>query len=165
MSLKLIFQSLHPSTYCLFFLTAIWLTSIGSESVSDNQLVVNLNWGWALISTSFGMSLAVNAVVTSLILFRIIKVYWGIEPVLYEKFLYATGGSKFRSIALALTESAMALFALQVVLVVCSGVATWPANEVGNLTIGVHQMLLVSPNFKSSYFFTDNHNDGSGYYY
>ena len=89
------------------------------------------------------MSLAVNAVVTVLILFRIVKVCWEVEPVLYEKILYATGGSKIRSIALALIESAMALFALQVVLVVCSSVATGPASEVGNLTIGTHQMLLV----------------------
>ena len=90
------------------------------------------------------MSLAVNAVVTGLILFRIVKVYWRVEPVLYEKFLDATGESKFRSIALALVESAMALFALQVVLVVCSILATGPAGDVGNLTIGMHQMLLVS---------------------
>lgn len=90
------------------------------------------------------MSLAVNSVVTGLILFRIVKVYWEVEPVLYEKLFGAIGGSKFRSLALALIESAMALFALQVILVVCGSVATGPACEVGNLTIGMHQMLLVS---------------------
>ena len=125
------------------FPSAIWLTSIGSGSVSNNQLV-NANWGWSLISTSFALSLAVNAVVSGFILFRIVKVYWEVEPVLYENFFYATGGSKFRSIAIAIIESAMALFALQVILVVCSSIATGPADEVGNLTIGTHQMLLVS---------------------
>lgn len=90
------------------------------------------------------MSLTVNAVVSGLILFRIVKVYWEVEPVLYEKLFYATGGSKFRSIAIAIIESAMALFAFQMVLVVCSCVGSEPSFEVGNLTIGTHQMLLVS---------------------
>ena len=90
------------------------------------------------------MSLTVNAVVSGLILLRIVKVYWEVEPILYENFFYATSESKFRSIAAAIIESAMALFALQVILVVCSSVKTGPANEVGNLTIGTHQMLLVS---------------------
>ena len=70
--------------------------------------------------------------------------YWEVEPVLYENLFYATGESKFRSIAAAIIESAMALFALQVILVVCSGVETGPASDVGNLAIGMHQMLLVS---------------------
>ena len=90
------------------------------------------------------MSLAVNAVVTSLILFRIIKVYWEVEPILYEKLLGTTGGGRFRSIVLAIIESAVVLLALQMVLVVCGSVATESAGEVGNLTIGMHQMLLVS---------------------
>jgi len=88
------------------------------------------------------MSLAVNAVVTGLILFRIFKVYWEVEPVLYEKFSNVTGGCKFRSIALALIESAMALFALQLTLFVCAILATEPSGVVAYLTIGVHQMLL-----------------------
>jgi hypothetical protein len=107
------------------------------------------------------MSLAVNAVVTILILFRIFKVYWEVEPVLYEKISDVTGGCKFRSIALALIESAMALFALQVILVVCSIVVTGPSGEVGNLTIGTHQMLLVSG--IATFYFTDIINDGFGY--
>ena len=70
--------------------------------------------------------------------------YLEVEPVFYERMLNATGGSKFLSIALALIESAIALFALQTILVVCSSMGTTPANEVGSLAIGVHQMLLVS---------------------
>jgi len=137
-----IYVVIIPSILTLAYIP-IWLTSIGSVSVSNNELVIT-KWDWALISTSFSMSLAVNAVVTSLILFRIVKVYWEVEPILYEQILDpATGDeSKFRSIAFALIESAIALFALQVILVVCGGVATGPAGEVGNLTIGTHQMLL-----------------------
>ena len=97
-----------------------------------------------MVSTSYAIPLAVNALVTGLILLRIVKVYWDVEPVLYEKILSATGKSKFRSIVFALIESAMALFALQVILVVCSGLATEPSIEVGNMIIGTHQMFLVS---------------------
>ena len=63
---------------------------------------------------------------------------------MYEKFLYATGGSKFRSVAIAIIKSAMALFAFQAVLVGCSIVPTGPVTEVAKLTIGTHQTLLVS---------------------
>jgi len=68
-------------------------------------------------------------------------VYWEVEPVLYEKISNVTGGSKLRSIALAIIESAIALFALQIILVVCSTMAIEPIR-VAYLTIGMHQMLL-----------------------
>ena len=59
--------------------------------------------------------------------------------------LNATGRSKSLSIALALIESAMALFALQTILVVTSSMGTMSANGFGSLATGTHQMLLVSP--------------------
>jgi hypothetical protein len=135
--------------------SAIWLASIGSASVVKNQLE-NASWGWVLLSTGFSLSLAVNAIVTGLILFRIVKVYWEVEPVLYQKMLGATGGSRFRSIILVLIESAFALFAVQVILVVCSSVTNVTTSEVGNLMIGTHQMLLVSVHLLLASFYITN---------
>lgn len=63
-----------------------------------------------------------------------------------------TGGSKFRSVILVLIESAIALFAVQVILVVCSSVPTETTSEIGNLFIGVHQMLLVSSVIATSFY-------------
>ena len=57
------------------------------------------------------MSLAENAVVPGLILLRIVKVYWEVEPVLYENLFYATAKSKFRSIAAAIIESGIVCLA------------------------------------------------------
>ena len=96
--------------------------------------------------------MAVNTLVTGLILFRIIKVYWKVEPVLYEKMLDATRGSKVWSVVLVLIETAVAMFALQVILVVTSSVATVSALDVGTVFTGMHQMFLVSYIFATSYF-------------
>ena len=73
-----------------------------------------VEWSTDLLWTCLALSLTVNATVTGLIVFKIMKVYLDAKPTLSEKNLGATGGGrKLRSIIFILIESAMALFAIQ----------------------------------------------------
>ena len=62
--------------------------------------------------------MAVNALVTGMIVFRILKVTVGVEPTSVEQTLGSSGGNKFRHIIFIIIESGMALFAIQLVRVV-----------------------------------------------
>ena len=71
--------------------------------------------------TSLIISLVVNALVTGLILFRILKVFLEVKPTSVERTLgplSSTGGSKLRHIIFIITEPGMALFAIQLVRIV-----------------------------------------------
>ena len=59
------------------------------------------------------MSMAVNALVTGLIVFKILKVFLQVRPNSVERGLGSTGGSKLRHIIFVIIESGMALFAIQ----------------------------------------------------
>jgi hypothetical protein len=92
-----------------------------------------------LIITSFSLSMAVNALMTALIVFKILKVFLEVK-----RTLGATGGIKLQSVMFIIIESGMALFAIQLVRVVLSSL---PLNEpttlTFNLTIGINQMFNV----------------------
>ena len=62
--------------------------------------------------------MAVNALVTGMIVFRILKVTVGVQPTSVEQTLGSSGGNKFRHIIFIIIESGMALFAIQLVRVV-----------------------------------------------
>ena len=71
--------------------------------------------------TSLIISLVVNALVTGLILFRILKVFLEVKPTSVERTLgplSSTGGSNLRHIIFIITEPGMALFAIQLVRIV-----------------------------------------------
>ena len=91
----------------------MWITStIGSQFVEQGGIDIT-TWGRPLILTSLTTSMTVNALVTSLIVFRIFKVFRqvrGITSTLDQEFL---GGSKLRSVIFAIVESGMALFIIQ----------------------------------------------------
>ena len=61
--------------------------------------------------------MAVNALVTGMIVFRILKAT-GVKPTSVERTLGSTEGNKFRHIMFIIIESGMALFAIQLVRVV-----------------------------------------------
>jgi hypothetical protein len=109
-----------------------------------------------LLITSFALSMAVNALMTALIVFKILTVFLEVKPTLVERpsgGSLATRGTKLRSIIFIIIESGMALFAIQLVRVVLSCV---PLNEstvlAFNLTIGINQMFNVI--IISVYFYT-----------
>ena len=72
----------------------------------------------------------------------------GVKPTSIERTLGSTGGNKFRHILFIIIESAMALFAIQLVRVVL-GVAPWSAGQESSIipssdcVIVIHQMLNV----------------------
>ena len=84
-----------------------------------DSLIATANWGEKLIITSLAISLTVNAVLTGLIVLRIVKVYWEVRPTSEDRDLGAGGGNgKLRSIIFIIIESGMAMFSIQLVRVV-----------------------------------------------
>ena len=67
-----------------------------------------------MFMTGLAASMAVNALVTGMIVFRILKAT-GVKPTSVERTLGSYGGNKFRHIMFIIIESGMALFAIQLV--------------------------------------------------
>jgi hypothetical protein len=107
-----------------------------------------------LTLTGLATSMAVNALMTSLIVFKIIKVFLEFKPTSVERTLGSLsstgGGSKLRHVIFIIIESGMALFAVQLVRVVLFSLVAQTENTevtgpvVGiNLVIVFHQILNV----------------------
>ena len=62
--------------------------------------------------------MAVNTLVTGMIVFRILKVTRAMPSTSVERTLGSTGGNKYRHIMFIIIESGMALFAIQLVRIV-----------------------------------------------
>ena len=74
--------------------------------------------GHILFITGLAASMAVNTLMTGMILFRILKVTRTIPSTSIERTLGSTGGDKYRHVMFIMIESGMALFAIQLVRVV-----------------------------------------------
>ena len=97
-----------------------------------------------LMIISFALSMAVNALVTALIVLKILKVFLEVEPTPVERNLDETGRIKLRHIVFIIVESGMALFAVQLVRVVLSCLPLNTSTILAfNLTIGINQMFNV----------------------
>ena len=109
--------------------------------------------------------MAVNTLVTGMIVFKILKVTRVIRPTSIEQTLGSTRGNDFRHIIFIIIESGMALFAIQVVRVVLVIIPV-PAVEVPlfmpvqAFVIGINQMLgviiIISVHFLPFFNFADN---------
>ena len=85
--------------------------------------------------------MAVNALVTTLIVFKILKVFLEVKPALGS---VATEGTKLRSVIFIIIESGMALFAIQLVRVVISCLELNESTVLAfGSTIGINQMFNV----------------------
>jgi hypothetical protein len=105
--------------------------------------------------------MAVNALMTGLIVFKILKVFLEFKSTSVEQTLgslSSTGGSKLRHVIFIIIESGMALFAIQLVRVVLT--ILWAQTESPGLTrpmvgaelvISIHQMFNVI--IRSVYFY------------
>ena len=62
--------------------------------------------------------MSVNALVTGLIVFKILKVFLEVNPILVELTLDSTGWSKLRHVIFVIIESGMTLFAIQLIRIV-----------------------------------------------
>ena len=94
--------------------------------------------------------MAVNALVTGLIVFKILKVFLEVKATLtsVEQTLGSTGGTILRHVIFIIIESGMALFAIQLVRVVLfileeSEMLSYNSQNSIYLVIGIHQMLNV----------------------
>ena len=118
--------------------------SIGGNHTSNSSPSY---WQNVLITTAFTSSMAVNTLVTGMIVFSILKAT-GVRPTSIERTLGSTGGNKFRHIMFIIIESGMALLAIQVVRVVL-GFITAPVEQelfleaAQGITIVINQMLNV----------------------
>jgi hypothetical protein len=96
-----------------------------------------------LMITSFALSMAVNAMMTTSIVIKILKVFLEVKS--------TTGGTKLRPLIFIIIESGMALFAVQLVRVVLSCLLLSDSTILAfNLTIGINQMfnvIIISTSF------------------
>ena len=95
-----------------------------------------------LMITSFSLSMAVNALMTAMIVIKILKVMLEVKPASLT--LGSTGGNKLRHLIFIIIESGMALFAIQLVRVVLSCLPLQASTVLAfNITIGINQMFNV----------------------
>ena len=123
-------------------------------------------WGDKLALTSYVASMVVNALVTGLIAFKILKVFLEVKPTSVEQTLgslNSTGGPKLRCIIFIIIESGMALFAIQLAHVVIIILLLSPPTPSSltialNLVASTHEILnvIIRPFHFYFYCFTDN---------
>ena len=94
---------------------ATWLATAFSGKAS-NENDANY-WPNTVAITGLAASMTVNALMTVMIVFRILKAT-GVKPTSVERTLGSTEGTKFRHIMFIIIESGMALFAIQLVRIV-----------------------------------------------
>ena len=134
------------------------MVSVGAITFVEDQIIL-ATWGVTVSTTSFVISIAVNALVTGLIVFKILKVFLQVRATStsVERSLGSTGGTKFRHILFVIIESGMALFAIQLVRLVLYVVPSVDQKYL-NFVISINQMFNVI--IRSIYFyffrFTDN---------
>ena len=102
--------------------------------------------------TALTASMVVNALVTGLIVFKILKVFLEVKPTSVERtlgLLSSTGGPKLRHIIFIIIESGMALFSIQLVRLVITSLDqndfSTPSSLITamNFVIPIHQALNV----------------------
>ena len=91
---------------------ATWLAYAFSGNV-DNSNDASY-WPNTVFITGLAASMAVNTLMTGMIVFRILMAT-GVKPTSVERILGSTEGNKFQHILFIIIESGMALFAIQLV--------------------------------------------------
>ena len=109
-------RSVNLSSFQLFGFNllppATWLATPYSGNADKNNDASY--WTTTMFITGLAASMAVNALVTSMIVIKILKAK-GVEPTSVERTLGSTVGSKYRHIMFIIIESGVALFAIQLV--------------------------------------------------
>jgi hypothetical protein len=125
----------------------IWLAALGTYYIVDGGIDQTL---WGLIATiiSVAFSMAVNALVTGLIVYKIFKSFRKIQQnsTSAEKSLGVIGGRKYRSVIFVIIESGIALFAIQLVRVILTLPPIFDSTPIYvafNYIVVTHQMLNV----------------------
>ena len=87
--------------------------------------------------------MVVNALVTGLIVFKILKVFLEVNPILTELTLDSTGGSKLRHVIFVIIESGMTLLAIQVIRLVFAILPMEWTIDANDYIMVINQMLNV----------------------
>ena len=119
LAITLLGQSIHLHLIRRFQLLppATWLAVASSFNLPNYDTN-----GWptnTVFTTGLAASMAVNSLMTGMIMFRILKAT-GFKPTSVEQTLGSTEGNKFRHIMFIIIESGMALFAIHLFRVVLS---------------------------------------------
>ena len=99
-------------------------------------------WQTTVFITGLAASMAVNALMTGMIVFRILKAT-GVKPTSIERTLGSTEGNKFRHIMFIIIESGMALFAFQLVRIVLEFVSV-PVEELPFLEVAQDFVIVIN---------------------
>ena len=112
--------------------------------------------------TGLVASMAVNTLVTGLIVFQILKVFLEVNRIVVELTLDSTGGTKLRHAIFVIIESGMALFAIQLIRLVFAILPMEWTIVASDYAIAIHKMLNVIIRSVHFYFFcfTDIHLPG-----
>ena len=155
--LSLAFAFLRPLIYLhlltdfnLWFL-AIWIAGGAAPlSIVQGQWFT-ADWGAILQLAGLILSMTVNALVTGLIVFRILKVFQGVKAgTADDQILGVTGGSALQRVIFILIESGMALFSIQlarlvvtIVTLLTTDAAYYAVDAAYYLIAAIHGMLNV----------------------
>jgi hypothetical protein len=129
----------------------LWLAAAdGATFFADDNIGQTL-WGQIAVIISVAFSMAVNALVTGLIVYRIFKVFQEVQQssTSADKSLGIIRGRKSRSVIFIIIESGIALFAIQLLRVTLTNISalafsdSLPIIVVLNFIIVIHQMLNV----------------------
>ena len=85
-----------------------------------------------MFTTGVAVSITVNALVTGLIVFKILKVFLEVKANMtsIEQTLGSTGGTKLQHVLFIIIEPGMALFAIQLIRVMFSNLGTESAPNI-----------------------------------
>ena len=136
---------LHSLSNFNLWCVAIWIVgSYVPVSIVQGQLQF-AEWSTTMAIAGLVLSMTVNALVTGLIVFRIVKVFQEVKTATADdQTLGVTGGSTLERVIFIIIESGMALFSIQLArLVVIIMNATDAATDAYYLIGGIHEMLNV----------------------
>ena len=113
---------------------ATWLAkAISGNAINNNGASY---WPNTVGITGLAASMAVNALMTGMIVFKILKAT-GVKPTSVERTLGSTEDNKFRHIIFIIIESGMALFAIQLVRFVLQFIISLPLDSEQQLRLDV----------------------------
>ena len=131
-----------------------------ATTLVQNQFMI-LDWANNLFITSLALSMTVNALVTGLIVFKILTVFLEVKAAMtsVERTLGSTGGTKLRHIVFVIIESGMTLFAIQLIRILFAVLPAEAVPDFSDYLIVLQQMFNVITIKICSIFyfcFTDN---------
>jgi len=134
-----------PSFLVIVFI-ATWFGSDAAVTFDHGQFAT-ADWGIPVVLTSFASSMAVNALVTGLIVFKILKVFLNLKANSDERLgtfgssSSTGGGSSLRHVIFVIIESGMVLFLIQLIRVVFLCLPAERAPSSYNIIMAISQML------------------------